>query len=82
MAGAALQHESCFQKENPIPPLRIVRLGKYELINYRYTKKSWRFEADVVKLSIERVGDLIKAIWNTCFDVLEKWGIGEIEESL
>ena len=69
---------SCFQKENPIPPPRIINLGKDQLINYRYTLESWRFEVDVVKSSIERAGDLI-GVWNTCLD---EWGIGEIEESL
>lgn len=27
-------------------------------------------------------GDLIEGVWNTCSDVLDEWGIGEIEESL
>lgn len=64
-----------------LPP-RIVNLGKDELINYRYTIESWRSEDDVVKSSIERVGDLIEGVWNTCSNVLNEWGIGEIEESL
>lgn len=73
---------SHFQKANLVPPPRIVRLGKDELINYRYTIESWRSEADVVKSSIERVGDLIEGVWNTCSYVLDEWEIGEIEESL
>jgi hypothetical protein len=33
-------------------------------------------------LSIERVGDLIKGVWNTISDVLDESGIREIEEFL
>lgn len=65
-----------------MPPPRIIKLGKYELINYIYTLESWRFEAALVKSSIERVEDLIEGMWNTCLDVLADWRIGEIEESL
>ena len=73
---------SHFQKVNPIPSPRIANLGKDEIINYRYTIWSWKTEADIVKSSIERVRYLIEDLWNTCFDVLDEWGIGEIEESL
>ena len=79
---AALQQVSHFQKANSIPPPGITKLGKDEIINYRYIIESWKSEANTVKLSIERVGDLIDVVWNTCFDVLDEWGIGEIEESL
>ena len=34
----------------------------------------------MVKSSIERARDLIERVWNTCSDVLDEWGIGEIEE--
>lgn len=81
-AEAALQQVSCFQKVNPIPPPGIAKLGKYEIINYRYTIESKKFEADAVKSSLENVGDLIEGVWNTCSNVLFEWGIGEIEESL
>jgi hypothetical protein len=73
---------SRFQKLNPIPPPRIVRLEKDELINYRYTIESSRSNADVVKSSIERDEDLIKGVWNTCSYVLDEWGIAEIKEYL
>ena len=79
---AALQQVSHFQKVNLVPPPKIVRLGNDELINYRYTIESWKFKDDVVKSSIERDGDLIEGVWNTCSDVLDEWGIGEIEEYL
>ena len=36
----------------------------------------------MVKSSIERVIKLIKGVWNTCSDVLDEWGIREIEEYL
>lgn len=31
---------------------------------------------------LERVEDLIEGVWNTCSDVLDEWGISEIEEYL
>ena len=46
---AALQKISRFQKANPIPPLGIPRLGKDEMLKYRYTIESWKSEVDVVK---------------------------------
>ena len=36
----------------------------------------------MVKSSIKRAGDLAEGMWNACLDVLDEWGIGEIEESL
>lgn len=65
-----------------MPPPRIIKLGKDELINYRYTIESWRSEADSIKSSVERAKDLIEGMWNTCSDVLDELGIGEIEQSL
>ena len=32
--------------------------------------------------SLEKVEDLIQGVWNSCLDVIEEWGIDEIEESL
>ena len=52
------------------------------MINYKCTLELWRFEANLVKSSIERARDLIEGMWNACSDVLEEWGISEIEESL
>lgn len=37
---AMLQQVSCFQKANHTPPPRIIKLGKDEIINYRYTIES------------------------------------------
>ena len=65
-----------------MPPLGTINLEKNELITYKYTLESWRSEADLVKSSIERAGDLTEGMWNTCSDVLDEWGIEEIEESL
>ena len=44
--------------------------------------EAWKYEADLVKSSIDRAGDLEKGLWNSCSDILEEWGIGEIEEYL
>lgn len=33
-------------------------------------------------MSLEIARELIEGVWNTCFDVLDEWGIGEIKESL
>ena len=79
---AVLQQVSRFQKENPTPPPGIAKIGKDEIINYKYTIESWNSEVDAVKSSLEREEDLIEGVWNTCSNVLDEWGIGEIKESL
>jgi hypothetical protein len=78
----ALQQVLHFQKENPMPPPRKVKLGKHDLINYKCTLESWKSESDLVKSSIERARDLTKGMWNACSNVLDEWGIDEIKESL
>ena len=65
-----------------MPPPRIIKLGKNELISYKCTSKSWISEADLVKYSFERSRDLTEGMWNACSDILNKWGVSEIEESL
>ena len=77
-----LHQVSHFQKANLVPLPGIVKLGKEEIINYRYTIESWKFETNVVKSSLEKVGDPIEGVWNTYLDVLNECGIDEIEESL
>ena len=52
------------------------------MLKYRYTIELWKYEADVVKSSLEKAEDLIEGVWNTCSDVIDDWGIDEIEESL
>ena len=79
---AALQRISGFQKENLLPPPGILKLGKDKVLKYRYTIELWKFEVDVVKYSLEKAEDLIEGVWNTCSDVIDEWGIDEIEESL
>ena len=81
-AEASLQTISHFQKANSIPPPGIPKLGKDEMLKYRYTVKSWKYEEDNVKASLERVEELVEGIWNNCSDVIEEWGVKEIEESL
>ena len=78
----ALQTISHFQKANSIPPPGISKLGKDEMLKYRYTVESWKSEADNVNASLEKVKGLVVGIWNNCSDVIEEWGVGEIEESL
>ena len=65
-----------------MPPPGITKLEKDEILKYRYTIESWKSEAEAVKSSLEKVGDLIEGVWNTCSDVLDEQGIGKIEESL
>lgn len=65
-----------------MPPPRITKLRKVEILKYRYTIKSLKSEVDVVKSSLEKVRDLIEGIWNTFSNILDEWGINEIEESL
>lgn len=77
-----LQQVMHFQKENLIPPPRTVKLEKDDLISYKCILEIWKFEAELVKSSIERAGDLVEGMWNACLDVLDEWGIDEIEESL
>ena len=52
------------------------------MLKYRYTVESWRSEANIVKASLEKVEDLVEGVWNTYSDIMEEWGIGEIEDSL
>ena len=78
-AEAMLQQVLRFQKANPVPPPRIEKIRKDEIINYRYTIDSWKLEVDAVNSLLERVGDLIEGVWNTCLDMLDEWGIGEIK---
>ena len=59
-----------------------MKLGKDEILKYKYTIESWKSEADAVKYSLENVEDLIEGVWNTFLDVIDEWGIIEIEESL
>ena len=59
---AALQTISHFQKANLIPPLGIPKLGKDEMLKYRYTIESWRSEADKLKTSLEKVEDLVEGV--------------------
>ena len=77
-----LQQVLHFQKANPLSPPGTTKLGKDDLINYKCSLQSWKYEFDLVKSSIEKVGDLTKGMCNACSDVLDEWGIGEIEESL
>ena len=35
-----------------------------------------------MKASLERAKELVEGIWNNCLDVIEEWGVREIEESL
>ena len=44
--------------------------------------ESWKCEANLVKSLIEWAGDLAEGMWNSCSDILEEWGIGEIKESM
>lgn len=81
-AKAALQQVLRFQKVNPVPPPKLIKQGKYKLINYKYTLESWMSEAVVDKSSIEKAGELIEGVWNTFLDVLDEQGIREIEESI
>ena len=81
-AEVTLQQVSHFQKVNSIPPPWIVKLGKDEIINYRYPIESQKSEADAFKSSVERLRDLIEGLSNTCLDILDEWGIGEINKSL
>ena len=53
-AEATLQTISHFQKANSIPPRRILKIEKDEMLKYRYTVKSWKSEADNVKASLEK----------------------------
>jgi hypothetical protein len=39
---AALHRISCFQKANLIPPPRIAKLRKDEILKYIYTIESWK----------------------------------------
>ena len=50
---ATLQNISRCQKANPIPTPGILKLGKDEMLKYKYTIESWKSEADVVKASLE-----------------------------
>lgn len=77
-----LQQVLHFQKLNLVPSPGTIKLGKEELINYKCTLESWIYEANLVKSSIEKAWDLTKGMWNACLDILDKWGIGEIEEFL
>ena len=52
------------------------------MLKYRYIVESWRFEANIGKDSLEKAEDLVEGVWNTYSDVMEEWGIGEIEGSL
>ena len=52
------------------------------MLKYRYTVESWKFEADNVKAPLEKAEYLVEGIWNNCSDVIEEWGIVEIEESI
>ena len=61
-ANDAPQQVLHFQKVNPMPPPRIEKLGKDEIINYIYTIDSWKSEVDVKKSSPERVRDLIEDV--------------------
>ena len=55
-----------------MPPPGITKLEKDEILKYRYTIESWKSEAEAVKSSLEKVGDLIEGVWNTCSDVLDE----------
>ena len=52
------------------------------MLKYKYTIESWRPEADNVKASLEKAEDLAEGSCNMCSDVMEEWGIDEIEDSL
>ena len=36
-----------------------------KILKYRYTIESWKSEADAIKSSLEKVGDLVEGVWNT-----------------
>ena len=65
-----------------MPPPGITKLRKDEILKYKYTIESWKSEVDVVKSSLEKVGELIEGVCKTFSGVLDEWGINEIEESL
>ena len=81
-AEVTLQSISCFEKVNLIPPTGILKLGKDEMLKYRYTVESQKSEANNVNVLLEKVEDLVEGICNNFSNVIEEWGIGEIEESL
>ena len=63
-------------------PSGITKLEKDEILKNKYTIESWKSEANAVKYSLEKAKDLIEGVWNTYSDVIDEWGIREIEESL
>lgn len=65
----ALQKLSHFQKANPIPLPGISKLGKDEMLKYRYTIESWKSEADAIKVSLEKAKDFIEGVWNSCSNI-------------
>ena len=78
----ALQQVLHFQKADPMPPPRTIKLGKDDMVSNNCTLESWKYEEDLVKSSIDQTGDLAEGMWNACSDVIDEWGISEIEESL
>ena len=52
------------------------------MIDFKCILESWKSTTDLVKSSLDQVGNLTEGMWNSCSKILEEWGIGEIEESL
>ena len=77
-----LQMISHFQRVSAIPPPRIPKLEKDEILEYRYTFEVWKSEVENAKTTIERANELAKGVWNNFLDAMEEWGIREIEEMI
>ena len=79
---ANLQSISRFQRVNVIPLPGIPKLGKDEILKYRYTLEAWKSKVKSAKTTLERVEELTKGVWNSFSNAMEEWGIGEFEETL
>ena len=77
-----LQSISRFQRVNAIPPPGIPKLGKDEILKYRYTLEAWKFEVESAKTMLERAEELTEGVWNNFSNAMQEWGIGEFEETL
>ena len=70
------------KRVNSIPPPGIIKLEKDDVIGFQCILDSWNFEAGFVKSLLDRASYLIEGVWDSFSDILEEWGIVEIEESL